>query len=143
MSFGKILIAVDRGPIAAHAVDVGLNLANSLKAELALIHVTEPPAAGSDTGISIVNYMKLARGEGQRLLTGIRERQSLPASVHEFLEAGDAAAEIVKASKEWPADVIVIGSHGRSGVSRVMMGSVAEAVLRQAPCPVLIVRAHT
>jgi nucleotide-binding universal stress UspA family protein len=142
MSFDKILIAVDRGPIAAHAVDVGVTLANSLKAELALIHVTEPPAAGSDAGISIVDYMKLARGEGQRLLTGMRQRHSLPASVQEFLEAGDAAAEIVKTAKEWPADMIVVGSHGRSGLSRVMLGSVAETVLRHAPCAVPIVRAH-
>ena len=143
MSFRKILVAVDRGPIAARAEDVGVELANSLKADLALIHVTEPPAAGSDMGISIVEFMKVARGEGQRLLTGIRERLSLPAAVHEFLEAGDAAAEIVKAAKEWPADLIVVGSAGRSGVSRVMLGSVAETIARTAPCPVLIVRTRT
>jgi nucleotide-binding universal stress UspA family protein len=46
----------------------------------------------------------------------------------------------VNAAKEWPADVIVIGSHGRAGVTRVLLGSVAEAVMRHAPCPVLVVR---
>jgi universal stress protein A len=53
---------------------------------------------------------------------------------------GKPAAEIVNAAKEWPADVIVIGSHGRAGVTRVLLGSVAEAVMRHAPCPVLVVR---
>jgi len=141
MSFDKILIAVDSGPIGAHAVDVGVKLAKRLKAELALIYVSAPPAAGSDAGISTAEFMKLARNEGQRLLAGVRERQSLPASVLEFLESGDAATEIVKAAAEWPAELIVVGSHGRSGISRVMLGSVAEAVVRQATCPVLVVRA--
>lgn len=47
----------------------------------------------------------------------------------------------VNAAKEWPADLIVIGSHGRGGVKRALLGSVAEGVMRHAPCPVLVVRA--
>lgn len=144
MSFRKVLIAVEGGPIAAHAVDVGLELANTLEAEIALIHVTEAlDSYGADTGISPAELQKLAREEGERLILGVRERQQLPASTLEFLENGDPAVEIVRAAKAWPADLIVIGSHGRSGLDRVLLGSVAEAVVRQASCPVLVVRAQT
>jgi nucleotide-binding universal stress UspA family protein len=144
MSFRRILIAVEKGPIATHAVDIGLELASTLKAETALIHVAEPPVSyGSDTGIPPAELTALAREEGQRLLTGIRERQRLPSSTLEFLEGGNPVVEILKAAKAWPADLIVVGSHGRSGLDRVLLGSVAEAVVRQAPCPVLVVRARS
>jgi nucleotide-binding universal stress UspA family protein len=143
MSFKKVLVAVENSPIAAHAVDVGIELARSLKAEIALIHVTEPPIAYAvDAGISTNELMAQAKREDQKLLTGVRERLSLPASVQDFLPAGDPATEILKAATEWPADIIVLGSHGRTGVSRVLLGSVAEAVTRHAPCPVLVVRAR-
>jgi len=141
MSFKKILVAVDASPIAAHAVDVGIELARSLKAEIALVRVTAPPDAYADVGISTGELMAQAKSEDQRVLLGVRERLSLPASVQEFLVAGDPATEIVKAAQEWLADLIVVGSHGRSGMSRIVLGSVAEGVVRHAPCPVLVVRA--
>jgi len=64
-----------------------------------------------------------------------------PATTLEFLPVGHAASEIIKAAREWPADLIVVGSHGRGGVDRVVLGSVAEAVVRRAPCPVRVKRA--
>ena len=143
MSFNKILVAIESSPIATHAVDVGVELARSLKSEIALIRVTAPPIAyGADAGISVNELMAQARQEDKKLMAGVRERLSLPASVQEFLVQGDPATEIVKAALEWPADIIVIGSHGRAGISRVLLGSVAEAVTRHAPCPVLVVRAR-
>jgi nucleotide-binding universal stress UspA family protein len=60
--------------------------------------------------------------------------------VLEFVPVGDAASEIAKAAEDWPADLIVIGSHGRGGIRRALLGSVAEGVMRQASCPVLVVR---
>jgi nucleotide-binding universal stress UspA family protein len=142
MSFSKILIAVDKGPLAGHAADVGIDLAKSLGAEMALIHVAEPPVPyASEAGIPPTELMVLAREEGQKLLWELRERRLLPLAVREFLEGGDPATEIVNAAKAWPADMIVIGSHGRRGLTRVMLGSVADAVVCHAPCPVLVVRA--
>jgi nucleotide-binding universal stress UspA family protein len=144
MSFTKILIAVEDGPIAAHAIDVGIELANALKAQVALIRVTSPPNSdGADAGISTRELLSQAKRADQRVLEGVRERLLLPPSVLEFLPVGDPAIEIVKAAREWPADLIVVGSHGRQGVSRMLLGSVAEAVTRHAPCPVLVIRAKT
>ena len=83
----------------------------------------------------------LAEQEGKRLLAGFRGRLSLPTSTLEFVEVGEPAAAIVKAAKDWPANMIVIGSHGRHGARRALLGSVAEIVMRDAPCPVLVIRA--
>jgi nucleotide-binding universal stress UspA family protein len=56
------------------------------------------------------------------------------------LVMGDPATEIVRVAEEEKAELIVLGTHGRTGLSRILMGSVAEAVVRHAPCPVLIYR---
>jgi nucleotide-binding universal stress UspA family protein len=82
-----------------------------------------------------------AHEKSKRLLAGFRERLSLPASTLEFVQRGGPAETIAKVASEWGADLIVIGSHGRTGVRRVLLGSVAEGVVRSAPCPVLIARA--
>jgi len=141
MLFGKILIAVDSAPIAAHAADVGCELARLAGAEVALIHVIDPELVNAaDTGIQPAVFAASAKDEARKLIDAIRLR--LPqGNAREFVEIGGAASEIVKAAKDWPADLIVIGSHGRSGLKRALLGSVAEAVMRHAPCPVLVVRA--
>lgn len=144
MTFRKILIAVDGQPIAEHAADVAAELARALNAEVALISVVDTSqdyAAGA--GIVGEDIAAAAREDAKRLLAIVRERLSLPDSASEFAEQGAPATEIVRAAKEWAADLIVVGSHGRGIVGRALIGSVADAVLRHAPCPVLMVRAKT
>ncbi len=143
MSFRRILVAVDPEPIAARAVDVAIALARSLGAELGLIHVVDPALGHApESGVSPSELIRLAKLEGGQLLAAFRLRAALQPPPLEFVPLGRPAAEIVKAAQEWPADVIVIGSHGRAGVTRALLGSVAEAVMRHAPCPVLVVRAE-
>ncbi|MFN8515911.1 MAG: universal stress protein [Thermomicrobiales bacterium] len=60
-----------------------------------------------------------------------------------LLREGAPASDIVAAAQEWQADLIVVGTHGRGGLGRLVLGSVAESVLRDAPCPVLVVRMGT
>jgi nucleotide-binding universal stress UspA family protein len=141
MSFQRILIAVDRGSTSARAVDVALDLAASLKAEVSIVHVMVPAVAyETSSGLPKSELAALAREDGLNVLTELRQNPALPVLAHEYLEAGDPATEIVKAAAAWPADVIVMGSHGHEGIARVVLGSVAESVIRQAPCPVLVVR---
>jgi nucleotide-binding universal stress UspA family protein len=85
--------------------------------------------------------MELAKHEAKTLINEFRQRLAPQSNALEFVPVGGSATEIAKAAKEWPADLIVIGSHGRSGVKRALLGSVAEGVMRHAPCPVLVVRA--
>jgi nucleotide-binding universal stress UspA family protein len=147
MPFRKILIALDAGPISAHVADVGIELGRSLKSDMALIHVVAYPVMfGTDIGMPPTQYtnspeiVDLEKAAGREPLGGIRKRLSLEPSIPDYVECGDTADEIVKASISWSADLIVIGSHGRAGLDRVILGSVAESVMRSAHCPVLVVR---
>jgi nucleotide-binding universal stress UspA family protein len=140
MSIRKILIAVDDQPLSVRAAEIGAELARALGGEAALIHVIAQGYPG-DTGIPPQQLVAEAHEESKRLLSGFREQLSLPASTLEFVQAGAPAETIVQAAVEWRADLVVIGSHGRTGVRRALLGSIAEGVMRSAPCPVLVVRA--
>jgi nucleotide-binding universal stress UspA family protein len=144
MSFQKILLAVDESAFAARAADVGFDLARSLGAEVALIHVVDPSvvAYAPEGGIPAGELVTLAQQDAKRLLAAFGQRAALQPGPLEFIHTGKPAIEIVKAARHWPADLVVIGSHGRGGVKRLLLGSVAEAVMRHAACPVLVVRAE-
>jgi nucleotide-binding universal stress UspA family protein len=144
MSFRKILVAVDESAFAARAADVGFDLARSLGAEVALIHVVDPSivAYAPEGGIPANELLTEAQQDGRRLLAAFSQRAALQPPPLEFIHVGKSGTEIVKAAKEWPADLIVVGSHGRGRVERLLLGSVAEVVVRHAACPVLVVRAE-
>jgi nucleotide-binding universal stress UspA family protein len=129
MSIRRILIAVDEQPVSVRAAEFASELGQALKAEVALVNVIDTP----------VEFAR-AEQESKRLLNGFRERLSLPASTVQFVQPGSAATVITRIAKEWSADLIAIASHGRTGIARALLGSVAEGVMRNAPCPVLIVR---
>jgi nucleotide-binding universal stress UspA family protein len=141
VSFRNILIAIDDSPVAARAAEVGYAPARAPKAEMALAHVDAVPVScGTEIGVQPTELTDDAADEGRRVVADVRARLSLAAPAREFLAVGAAAAEIVKAARDWPADPIVIGSHGRGGVRRALLGSVADGVMREAPCPVMAVR---
>ena len=141
MAIRKILIAIDGEPVAAHAAEMGFELAQSLGAEGALIYGVDPHLGyAPQGGVPSSQLLAEAERDGRRLLASVAQRSTLQPRRLEFLKIGKPSAEIVKAAAEWPADLIVIGSHGRRGIERALLGSVAEAVLRHAPCPVLVVR---
>mgnify|MGYP001313577204 CR=1 FL=1 len=143
MSFRKILIAVDESAFAARAADIGFDLARSLGAEVAIIHVVDPSvvAYAPEGGPPAGELVTLAQQDGKKLLAALGQRAALQPVPLELIHVGKTVTEIVKAAKEWPAELIVIGSHGRGGVERLLLGSVAEGVMRHAVCPVLVVRA--
>jgi len=142
MGIRRVLIAVDESPIAAHAADVGVDLAQSLGAELGFIHVIDSRGlTAPESGVSADRLAALAQQDGKRLLAGFRQRMPPQMTALEFVEIGQPAAEIVEAAKQWPAGLIVVGSHGRTGITRALLGSVAEGIVRHAPCPVLVIRA--
>lgn len=143
MRFEKVLIAVDYGPIAAHAVDVGVDLAHAMGAQLAFVHAVDPTIELlPESGIPAAQLLAEAEREGKKLLERFKDELGEPASPV-FFAMGKPAHEIVEAARMWHADVLVVGTHGRGGIKRVVLGSVAEDVMRHAPCPVLAVRAPT
>jgi nucleotide-binding universal stress UspA family protein len=143
MAFRRILIALDGSPLAAHAAETGAELARSLGAHLGLVSVVDTRATDAiASDQSPAALREQARDEARRAIEAVRALEPAKAAAFEFLPEGKPGEEIVRAAREWQADLVVIGSHGRGGLERMLMGSVAEAVLRQAPCPVLIVRAQ-
>ena len=119
----KVLIALTNEPLAAHAADVGVELTRSLKAELGFVYVIgEPSEIGANGGVSAEEAIKTAEEDGKDLIAAIRQRAPELAAL-EFMPIGDPAAEIIKAAREWPANLIVIGSHGRGRSSAPSWGA--------------------
>lgn len=122
------------------ASDAGLNraaqLAKQSGAKLIVIHVAEPPLAygGGELyyGVPEPNEQALAD-----MLSKVKPADADVPCEHRLVR-GDPATEIVRLAEEVQASMIVMGTHGRTGVLRLLMGSVAEVVVRRAPCPVLI-----
>ena len=140
----KVLVAVDFGDASLEALRQGRALAHALGAELASCHVL--PGGSELSGLfpegSIGLSKELTEDEEsarRALAEHARARLGLELS-HIFIERGSTYAEIVRRAESWGADYIALGSHGRTGLSRVVLGSVAERVVRTASCPVLTVR---
>jgi nucleotide-binding universal stress UspA family protein len=137
MSFHRILIAVTEDPIAIYAAGVGVELADALNAEVAFIYVVDPlTAAEPERGTPVGGLTSLA--EARAALAKLLGALHLARSPLALVADGSAAREIVKAAGEWRAELIVLGTHGRRGVRQALLGSVAESVMRHAPCPVLV-----
>ena len=133
----RILIPVDGSHQARWAVQCAGVMARRLTASILLIHVTPPSPTPVDDQI-----FDLTRNDvqvAQRIFA--RARRILPThlQVDELVRAGNAADEILHTARDWHADLIVMGTHGRGRVATFLLGSVAEAVVRGAACPVITV----
>ena len=143
----RILHATDYSKASARALDEAVSLAKQNRAELLILHVIEPLssyAAGEDFG-SAELYMKMeesAKQDAQRSMQKLmRKLKQARVNAKSLLLKGLAAHEqIVKAAKSRKANMIVIGTHGRTGLSKLVMGSVAGKVVSLASCPVVVVR---
>ncbi len=122
--------------------DAGLRYATSMardwNAKLVILHVEEPPAAYGG-GEMYYGVPEPDRAALEKMLSAVVPDDPTVAYEHRLV-VGDPAHEIVEAAREHQADLIVISSHGRTGLRRMLMGSVAEAVVRRASCPVFTVK---
>jgi nucleotide-binding universal stress UspA family protein len=141
-----ILVATDFSEPSANALAYGRDLARSYNATLHVLHVTEnimmrySPEAGFGVPEMQHDLDRAARRQLDTLITAddIRDLRVMPA----LESATNAADAIVAYATAQEIDLIVVGTHGRGVIKRLIMGSVAERVVRTAPCPVLAVRAH-
>jgi nucleotide-binding universal stress UspA family protein len=146
-SYQRILIAVDDSDCSKKALKHALMLARNMQSHLGLVHVTEPvtPANyGADPllgqqAILIPETNLIQEANGQALLDQIKNSLSEFSSVQTFNRLGVPRQEILAVADEWQADLIVMGTHGRTGFDHFISGSVSESVLRRAQCPVLVV----
>lgn len=140
--FENLLVATDFSDQALQALDAALDVAGE-NAHLTLLHVYPPPGLLMPEGFVAATpqtYRELIDSI-DRNLEELRVRATRAGlTITPIAVQGHAAAEICRAARDGKHDLIVVGTHGRTGLARFVLGSVAEHVLRDAPCPVLVIR---
>ena len=138
----KILIATDGSEYTKEAVSTGLHLAKILGADVTALYVIDQTSFVSfPIDSSIVSVYSLLENEGQRAVDEVRkEGEGQGVKVTPVVVEGSPTRKIVEMAVDF--DLVVIGTLGRSALSKLFMGSVAERVTRYAPCPVLVVRSR-
>lgn len=145
--FKHILVAVDGSKTAQQALDEAIKLARQWQAQLRIVHVVDMVTLSwPESGYDATEVYESFRKEGRKVIEKAEEtaRAARVAAETKMIELDKLAlhvADLIAAEADtWPADLIVIGSHGRRGVRRLLLGSVAEGVARIASKPVLLVR---
>lgn len=135
----RILVAVDFSPSAARAIETAITLAHDLAAELAVVHVVDvsPVSISGGEHLTPPALDRLKR-EGEALCRSVVKETQLAATEH-FLRCGNPGGEILAVARQWQADLIIIGSHGRTTVGKFFLGSTVETVVRESECPVMAV----
>lgn len=148
MEYKRILIAVDDTECSRKALEHGKRFATLNNAVIGLVHVTEP-ATPSNYGVDplmgqqaiiVPQTIHMQEENAQSLLDEIEASLKYSFSeIYSFHRTGTPRQEILAVAVEWNADLIVMGTHGRTGFDHFISGSVSESVLRRASCPVLVV----
>ena len=140
LAMKTILYPTDLSPNARPAFEVACAVASHGCGRLVILHVGQPPLATLG-GTPVVPPLP-SEYDSQRLEEELKGLQPADAGIafEHRLEYGDPVAVILRTAQETGADLIVMGTHGRTGLRRLLMGSVAEQVVRKATCPVLTVR---
>ncbi|MDI1435912.1 universal stress protein [Polyangium sorediatum] len=143
MPFQKILVPIDFEETSEHALEHAIELAAKLGAALTVVHVYNLIVYSFPDG-SYLPASEIAENVRQaaqrRLDTAVEAQRARGVRLDGVLREGRSADEICKTAAEISADLIVMGTHGRSPIGRVLLGSVATAVVRHAPVPVMTVR---
>ncbi|MFD0793185.1 universal stress protein [Mucilaginibacter litoreus] len=151
MKISKILIGIDDSKYAEYAASYGFDLAKTFNAHVGLVHIVEPavvPDGGTDNLMGMpmpaadyneVMMMDIQKDQGENVIERTIKKYAGGLQVTHFNEYGSTADGILNCSKEFMADLIVIGTHSRSGIDRLLMGSVAETIVRNSQIPVLVV----
>ncbi len=142
----NILVPTDFGEGAEEALDYACELAQTFGATLHLLNVIGIPALGvPELGVALTStVIDSIVHDNQAALDRLADAKRCKAQIGQvLLRTGDARDVINQTARELDCDLIVMGTHGRRGVSRALLGSVTETVLRTAPCPVLAVRTRT
>ena len=137
MKCQHILVPIDFSQDSEHAVDTAVGLARQFQARLTLLHAIHIPEAAE---VNLAAYMDKIRSEADQSMTPRLKRvQDAGATAEAVTVVGAPSQTIVDTARDRQADLIVMGTHGRTGLRHMLIGSVAERVVRMAPCPVMVV----
>jgi nucleotide-binding universal stress UspA family protein len=139
MGYSKILIAIDGSEYALNAAKKGLALADQLNAEVALLFVIDTrKAIGSvDAGISHDDALIILKKEAEQTLDQMAAMYG--GRPVKLMPEGHPRDEILKTTEIWEADLLVVGTHGRTGLMHLLLGSSAEYLVRHSKIPVMVV----
>jgi nucleotide-binding universal stress UspA family protein len=145
-NFKRILIAIDDSAFSEKATQIGFNLAETLNAKVALLNVMDPPST-SYAGDPLLGQQPLIIPEvalmqedaSKEILERYGKLWKGNQELTTFSQMGNPRVEILATAEEWNADLIILGTHGRTGFDHFISGSIAEGVARRSLCPVLIV----
>ena len=135
----RILVPTDFGDTSAAALRYGIELARRFNARLFLFHVPEHPGAAAEAEYPIGIFETMQNAAHDRLRGLLTEKDAQELEPQCAMRMGLPADEIVRYAHDHDINLIVMGTHGRHGVARALLGSVAEKVVRRATCPVLTV----
>ena len=141
MAYSKILIAVDSSEFSMKAAKKGLELAHQLNAKKALLYVVDKSKAmgNVEAGIMPQQAMIILKKEAEQTLDELATMYN-GEDLFKFMPEGTNPSEdIIKTAENWEADLIVLGTHGRTGLMHLLMGSTAEKVVRHSKIPVMVV----
>ena len=146
MVYKRILVPVDGSATSMAGLGEALRLAKSQKARVRLVHIVDEVAifASSEGGLNIEPVIESLKSGGKRILARAAKAaaaRGVRAETEMVENATSRVADVlVSRARRWRADLIVMGTHGRRGVNRLVLGSDAELVVRNSPVPVLLVR---
>jgi len=139
----RILVPIDFSACSDAAIEYAISLAQSFQAQVFLMHVLEPPAYGLDFSLTYPGVPVEAK---QKLIEAIKQSvekmRKLGIDAEGSFVMGVPFIEIIKTAKKHEADLIIMGTHGRTALAHLLLGSTAERVIQRAHCPVLTIKAE-
>lgn len=146
-NINRILIAVEDSPYSDQAIHYGMLLAKKMGAKIALVHADDIPVSTpyitdpmlGETPLMIPEIMQMREEASKNMFIRIHEQYREDVEIKNYTRIGRAQDEILAVAEEYKADLIILGTHGRTGLDHFISGSVSESVARKAKCPVMII----
>jgi nucleotide-binding universal stress UspA family protein len=141
MKIDKILIVADDSVPSVKAIQYGFNMARDLGAKVTLLSVVEPGHAlgNPDAGIFPDDALIVFREKTEDFLKRVKDKYGTGIDIEQMAPVGHIQSTVIDIAVKWGADLIVAGTHGRTGLSKLFSGSVAESIIQHSPIPVCIV----
>jgi nucleotide-binding universal stress UspA family protein len=137
MPFKHIVVATDFGECSERALDLALEIASKFESQLTLVHSWEAPSYAGGLYVAVDIVTPIEQAAVAQLDRATEELRLRMPSAKSMIRSGPAWEEVLAAATALHADLIVLGTHGRRGLNRALLGSVAEKVVRMATIPVL------
>lgn len=142
MKYSNIVVAVEELPLAEKVFKRAISFSKEFGAKLSIVHVVNiPTSVGSiDAGILPEEAMNFSKGAGENLLKNLIDSYSDGVEVTKYLPIGSPVDEVANVVKSVGADLLIVGTHARSGLSKFFLGSVEEQIVSTVKCEVLVVK---